>query len=408
MVVNVCDAIMGAGKSQAAITMMNEDTEHRYIYITPYLDEVERIKNSCKDKNFVDPQNYGNGKLRDLHKLLSLRSNIASTHELFKSYSEETIRLIRNGGYTLVLDEAFQSVEIIPVSASDLKILLDSMIEVDDTGHVNWIVNDYHGRFDDLCKMCLTGNVILHKDCFMIWYFPVNVFMAFQDVYILTYLFDAQVQKYYFDVNGIDIKRIGVIRQNGVFRFSESMYVPEYVKDIKNKVHIVDDRKLNKIGDTMTNLSFTWYSKLNKKSGEQLVKQLRNNLSNLFKNKLKCSSDRIIWTVFKDYQDKIKGKGYTNGFVSCNVRATNAYRDRDCLAYCVNIYYNPFLKRYFQDHGVDVREDEYALSEMIQWIWRSAIRDGKEIWIYIPSKRMRELLQGWLKDLETNYVMQRQ
>ncbi|MNR36774.1 hypothetical protein D3C85_1547400 [compost metagenome] len=40
----------------------------------------------------------------------------------------------------------------------------------------------------------------------------------------------------------------------------------------------------------------------------------------------------------------------------------------------------------------------YALSEMVQFIWRSRIRDGKEINLYIPSKRMRELLKEWLND----------
>jgi len=38
---------------------------------------------------------------------------------------------------------------------------------------------------------------------------------------------------------------------------------------------------------------------------------------------------------------------------------------------------------------------------MIQWIWRSAIRDGKEIWVYIPSRRMRELLKKWLLELSS-------
>jgi len=122
-------------------------------------------------------------------------------------------------------------------------------------------------------------------------------------------------------------------------------------------------------------------------------------LTNLFKNMLNSSSDRNLWTVFKDYQALLKGKGYTKGFLSCNVRATNAYRNRDCLAYCVNVYYNPLLKNYFQEQGVEVREDDYALSEMIQWVWRSAIRDGKEIWIYIPSRRMRELFRNWLNDI---------
>ena len=38
---------------------------------------------------------------------------------------------------------------------------------------------------------------------------------------------------------------------------------------------------------------------------------------------------------------------------------------------------------------------------MIQWIWRSAIRDGKEVWVYVPSRRMRDLLRQWLLDLSS-------
>ena len=56
-------------------------------------------------------------------------------------------------------------------------------------------------------------------------------------------------------------------------------------------------------------------------------------------------------------------------------------------------------KLYLTDRGVKVDEDAYALSYMVQWIWRSAIRDGEEIWIYIPSKRMRTLLINWMDSL---------
>ncbi len=38
----------------------------------------------------------------------------------------------------------------------------------------------------------------------------------------------------------------------------------------------------------------------------------------------------------------------------------------------------------------------YALSELIQWIWRGQIRTGKPINLYIPSKRMRTILQVYL------------
>lgn len=399
MIAKVCDTIMGAGKTESAITLMNQDDDSRYVFITPYLDEVERIKNSCRRRNFQDPQSKGRGKLDNLHYLLSCRENIASTHALFETYNIQTISLIENGRYKLILDEVFQAVQTIKISPKDLQMLQNEMIEVDAAHRVHWIKDDYEGRFEDLMDMCMTGNVILYNDCLLLWKFPVEVFQAFDEVIILTYKFDAQVQKYYFDVNNIKVQKIGTVCENGVYHFSEAPHIPEYVKSIPSKIHVIDDGKLNRIGDAKSSLSVSWYNKASGAKGQPLIKQLRNNLENLFRNKLGSPSNRNLWTTFKDYQNLLKGKGYTKSFLSYNVRATNAYRNRDCLAYCVNVYYNPLLKNYFQEQGVEVLEDEYALSEMIQWVWRSAIRDGKEIWIYIPSRRMRDLFQDWLDEI---------
>ncbi len=399
MVVNVCDAIMGSGKTESAITLIREDAEHRYIFITPYLTEVERVKKSCDNRDFKSPQNRGLGKLNDLHVLLAGGENIASTHALFETYNDQTIELIRNGNYRLILDEVFQAVQIVPISPADLRMLRGNMMYVDDKLRVHWVGDSYEGRFEDLRDMCMTGNVILYNDCLLLWKFPVEVFQAFDEVIILTYMFDAQVQKYYFDVNGIEVRKIGTVCDEGVYRFSAEQHTPLYIKDIPVKVHVVDDQKLNKIGEPYTSLSVSWYRGAKGTPGQPLLRQLQGNLVNLFRNKYASPTDKNLWTTFKDFMEPLKGKGYTKGFVSCNVRATNAYRDRDKLAYCVNIYYNPLLKGYFQEQGVEVREDEYALSEMIQWVWRSAIRDGHEIWIYIPSRRMRELFCGWLNSL---------
>ena len=53
--IQVCDAIMGTGKSSAAITYMNEHQNEKFIYITPYLEEADRIKKGCKAMHFVEP-----------------------------------------------------------------------------------------------------------------------------------------------------------------------------------------------------------------------------------------------------------------------------------------------------------------------------------------------------------------
>ena len=47
MAIKVCDAIMGSGKSSAAIAYMNEHPQQKFIYITPYLEEAVRIRESC-------------------------------------------------------------------------------------------------------------------------------------------------------------------------------------------------------------------------------------------------------------------------------------------------------------------------------------------------------------------------
>ena len=46
---------MGTGKTEAAITYMNEHKEKKFIYITPYLAESNRIKDGCRELQFVEP-----------------------------------------------------------------------------------------------------------------------------------------------------------------------------------------------------------------------------------------------------------------------------------------------------------------------------------------------------------------
>jgi hypothetical protein len=54
------------------------------------------------------------------------------------------------------------------------------------------------------------------------------------------------------------------------------------------------------------------------------------------------------------------------------------------------------LRAYFEDAGVEVSADYYALLTMTQWLWRTAIRRGQPVTVYVPSERMRGLLMDWL------------
>ena len=58
---------------------------------------------------------------------------------------------------------------------------------------------------------------------------------------------------------------------------------------------------------------------------------------------------------------------------------------------------DPSVKQWFADHGGCIDDDQYALSNMLQWIWRSAIRNNIPVKLYIPSRRMRGILKAWLE-----------
>ena len=51
---------------------------------------------------------------------------------------------------------------------------------------------------------------------------------------------------------------------------------------------------------------------------------------------------------------------------------------------------------YLKDYGFNIDRDAYATAELVQWVFRSAVRNGKPITIYFLNKRMRNLFTEWL------------
>ena len=139
-------------------------------------------------------------------------------------------------------------------------------------------------------------------------------------------------------------------------------------------------------------LSSSWL----KNASDVQFNQLKKNLENFFRKVCKAKQNEILWSCYKKFVSNLKGKGYTKAWLEYNARATNNYKDRTALAYVCNVYMNPNEVQFFSSYDIQIDQDGLALSTMLQWIWRSAIRDDKSIQIYIPSQRMRELLKQYL------------
>ena len=113
----------------------------------------------------------------------------------------------------------------------------------------------------------------------------------------------------------------------------------------------------------------------------------------------------VFWTTFKDKQKVMSGAGYTKGvsedmpsFLPLNIRATNKYADYSLCMYTVNLYKNPVEVGYLRYNNIRVNEEDFALSEMIQFIWRGCIRKGEPMVVAVGSKRMYLLFLNWLNN----------
>ncbi|KIL32026.1 hypothetical protein [Bacillus subtilis] len=400
--IKIVDSIMGSGKTSAAIDMMNNSgTDENFIFITPYLDEVDRIKKSISSKQIYEPKVKKKGdktqyKFESFHELLSQNKNIVATHNLFKNANDETKELILSGNYTLILDEVMEVVEQLRVKKHDLTTLFESKLIYVEGGFVKWNEEkkDYETRYDDIRDMALNNNLMYFKDNILIWNFPADIFKMFKEVYILTYMFDAQIQRYYYDINNIKYQKYVSEFIDGQYRFTKhnTEYESILKAQLRNKIKIYEGN-LNTVGQLDYSLSSNWY----KNKSPYTIKKVKNNVFNYFNNIVKSSSDEAMWTTYSEHKNKVKGNGYTKGFVSCNARATNDFKHKKHLVYTINRYVNTVLYNYFKEkYQITIDQDAFALSELVQWIWRSAIRDGEEITLYIPSLRMRELLIEWL------------
>lgn len=396
MQVNLVDALMGSGKTTAMINHINgADEGIKFLYITPYLNEVERVIASCPTKKFKQPQVIGT-KTRGIKHLFERGENIATTHALFGYFDQEIIDIASASNYVLVMDEVADVITPLKISKHDLKTILTEHTEIVDGHILRWTTENYTGEFTKHKNMCDLGCVGIYNDKAVLWLFPVSVFKGFSEVYLMTYMFSGQMQKYYFDYYGVECRNL-YVKGSCVqtYCLTDEKIDYQYPK-LDSLIHILDNKKLNQIGDAKESLSAAWYER---NKDNVLLGLLRANVSNFFKNYAKTKSNMNIWTTFKEHEDALKGAGYAKGFLPLNTRASNEYRDRTAVAYLVNKFMNPFVKNFFTVNGITVNESAFAVSEMIQFIWRSAIRDGKEIYLYCPSSRMRELLQNWIENV---------
>jgi hypothetical protein len=430
----VIDTIMGAGKTTYIIDYMNRAYSQaladllcghsdrqppKFLYVTPLLDEVERVKIKCPSLDFRDPQPIHGRKYYGLDRLIEEGANIATTHALFGHLSQDTLSKLKEQDYVLVIDEVLTCVDYFQLlTKDDIKLLFSNgLVYVDGTSHLRWnhvTAPNYRGKFETIRNLCENGNLIAwslngqefeagKRGSVLLWQFPVEFLAAFKEVYILTYMFLGSPMRAYLEAEGVSFD-LRTVTDKGARLVPWSTAAERDAKErIRRRLKIYEG-KLNEAGRAPPGtraqpLSKGWFT-----HGRAAVSnKLQTATTNFFRWHSRNGVDtrQFAWTTFKAQRTALVGKGYRHHtqWIPLNAKATNDYRHKTVLAYLANRFCIPEIKGYFESRGVDVYEDLYALSELVQWLWRSAIRDDREprdVHVYVPSGRMRDLLTLWL------------
>mgnify|MGYP002705872799 FL=1 len=403
--IHIVDSVMGTGKTQACIAWMRQHPEQKYLYVTPYLDECSRIQASAPELDFQQPQE-NKTKSADLLRLLSEGKNITTTHELLSLMKDSDVEYIKKFKYILFLDEELSCIENLSIESADLDFLMkNNFVQVEqNTKEVRWTNPDNK-------KSKLIGHYkediqrkphYLVKDNVLMWLFQLDVLKAFESVYIMTFLFSSSIMAGYLINNDVSFDFCHV--ENGSFADGYKRVTQEEKTSFKELIEIYEGSyndnwygKTRKKDDRFL-LSQNWFSK---QSNSVRINQLRNNAYNFVRYKCKAHKEDVLWTSYKDYadaltSDKLTYQSRKSNWLAWNTKATNQYADRTVLVYLLNVFPNPLFKNYLENDNFQFNEDDYALSALLQWIWRSAIRNGKKVTIYIPAPRMRQLLTDWL------------
>lgn len=426
--VKVLDFLCGQGKSTYVRKMVLENPQEKYLYIAPYLSECHRFAGTKYDESdskkkpllddsgayqyVEDPQgidlsgmNFRHPNTRNdkgskeisLCTLMAKGENIVSTHALFTDLGSNVIGCAKD--YTLIIDETVNVYEI-DSRKKDVEFCLKrKLMYLEEDGvtlrfdRKNLGVSEegedsaLGSRYEDLAVQCDLGQLLWVNGKAVIWELSVELLKSFKEVWVCTYMFEGSDMASYFKNHGLSYEYASL----GEGDVKRSV-------DVAHLIEVVDDYKLNSIGEVVT-LSAAC-AKVDGGSesrlGKDVVKTtLKNNLHNLFNQKWKAKATDRLWTCFKDQSNFIANGKYGKQFLPFNYKATNKYLDVHHVAFMLDVYQNPNIKKICSQRGLEYSDEHYAISTLIQFIFRSAVRKGEPIKLYLPSSRMRGLLERW-------------
>jgi hypothetical protein len=389
MDIRFVDKPCGIGKSTEAMKSLSH--KERYLIVAPFLSEVDRWKAEASVPLAVAPENVNKSDwLRD--NILEGNSCVV-THTLF-----DLVDLSRTdlSEYHVIIDEVFDTVQAIAGVKEEVfeKVYLGEGYAVVDptTGRVEptekWDrlseeVEKLAAVRTDLYIKAKQGTLYKANKGFFVSLVPSELFCSPRSCTVLTYLAESS-------------QMVGYLRRLGIpFRIDRADDTA-FRAGFKQRLAVKDIPALR--GVSMTH---TAQEKMQAKG----AKTVSSTLLNLRKRELlgvpashialSCNKGRWYDKEERPQGPFAKDSGLSKvNFLPKTTRGTNKYRHCSHAVYLNDLRLNPAEKEWLCWSKED--EEAWALSELIQWVMRSRLRDGEEVSLYLASGRMKALLEDFL------------
>jgi len=403
----IVDYPCGLGKTNALLSILEARPDLLVLVVVQTLSEVDRIISSVPKGRIYAPEGPGSlhrTKGEQLEPLVHAGRSIVITHNLY-----ERAGILANQGafssYQVIIDEVPNA-----VSVSDLVLDPVSFKEFYiDPGYFSLregglVVMTYKGDDEEArLKQALDERLISNIRSGRLYYdgkkhfiqtIPTSLFTHADSVTVLTFLSEGSLFLKFLEKHQIDYRVLRSSKCNQEFqqRAKENL-----------KIHRMP---------SLDKMSFGYSKQTSYKAKSKEVRSIRNALKNLKQRDLAgIDLKNLIITCAKQNWFHRSGSSYNEAkpslfsidsrmFKGANwlpntTRGTNDYLHCTHAIYLYEQNANPILLNWLNANDAQFKSD-YSLTEMVQWIWRTRVRRGEPVHVYMPSKRMRGLLQAWL------------
>jgi hypothetical protein len=383
--------------------MLQSFKPHRqYLVVVPTLDEIRRVQ-EASSVPFVQPETsrVHKTKREHLEALLCEGANIATTHALYMDVAV----LAREGlldDYEIIIDEVLDVCAKVdgksPRSFERFYLgcqyaIVGSDGRVSSTPKWDAEVDAVADTLDvRLHRMAKAGMLYYIDNTFFMWALPRELLSAGRSFTVYTYLAEGSMLLPY-------LRKLGVPYDHDV----DPVIDAEFRRKARNLIEIRDIPKLKRVS-----LSYSGQkaSTAKAKTVASALRSIRRGALGdipLENTLVTCVKDNWYRKGDDDAEKRKAGPFAANSkmfegvnWIANTTRGTNNYAHCSHLIYLYDQNMNPYIRRWLGLVGDPSAQDRYALTELIQWVYRSRARRGKPIVLYLPSARMRGLLKDWV------------